>query len=376
MDVIINGLTLLTGIVGGVTSYFLLSLPGKKREERLEKSQAYLNLELASMEVFRYKAEHFHALHWAETGEIEPGHSEGKLEEEADQYFYQCLNLFEVCSRFWHNGVIETSVYVSWVAWFFETLEFSYFRRKWGLEYRDNYTKEIRDIFDFGVNMNWFRRKDYLRRDFYIEVSEICKRSEAARTRHVSLAELEALATELANAPLEPDRSDTSTPTDSALSYRWNEPQDIAPAAAFASATIAQAPEYISHGEIQTGLSQNGNSWAPNLAELYAEDFADPEGRDLLVGRDGEGRVRAILIIGWEQSKRLGYAVIEDMAVDPALRSCGVGGELLGLAEQRIRERDLRWVFLESGLGNERAHAFFERAGFRMTSHVFARHLD
>ena len=160
------------------------------------------------------------------------------------------------------------------------------------------------------------------------------------------------------------------------LSYRWNDPADTADAAAFAGAIIARAPEYISHGEIQTGLSDDGKTWVPDLAERYAADFADPGDRDMVVGRDDQGQVRAFLIVAWEETPRRRFAVIEDMAVDPSLRSQGIGARLLALAEERIRARGVDWVFLESGLGNESAHRFFERAGFHMTSHVFARRLD
>lgn len=165
-------------------------------------------------------------------------------------------------------------------------------------------------------------------------------------------------------------------PVPPALAFRWNDPGDRADAAAFAAAVIALSPAYISHGEIQTGLSPDGRSWARDLADLYRADFADPGNRDMLVGRDAQGAVRALLIIGWERSRRRAFAVIEDMAVDPSLRSRGIGGELLRMAEERISERGIEWVFLESGVGNEGAHGFFERAGFRAISHVFARRLD
>lgn len=159
------------------------------------------------------------------------------------------------------------------------------------------------------------------------------------------------------------------------LSFRWNDPADRLDAAAFAGAVIAQSAAYISHGEIQTGLSDDGETWVPNLAERYAEDFADPGERDMLVGRDGEGRVVAFLIVAWEASARRQFAVIEDMAVDPVLRGQGIGSQLLALAEARIRERGIEWVFLESGLDNEGAHHLFEQAGFRVVSKVFARRL-
>ena len=157
------------------------------------------------------------------------------------------------------------------------------------------------------------------------------------------------------------------------LDYRWNDLADRSAAADFAGRVIGADPAYISHGEIQTGLSPDGASWAPGLGGLYAEDFADPGDRDLLVARDPEGRVRALLIVAWEETPRRKFAVIEDMAVDPAIRSSGVGAKLIELAEARIRERGVEWIFLESGLHNEGAHRFFERHGFRPQSKVFVK---
>ncbi|MCB2067724.1 MAG: GNAT family N-acetyltransferase [Erythrobacter sp.] len=160
------------------------------------------------------------------------------------------------------------------------------------------------------------------------------------------------------------------------VEFRWNHPDDVAPAAAFAGDVIARSAAYISHGEVQTGLSDDGKTWVPNLAELYAQDFADPGDRDMLVGRDGAGRVVAFLIVAWEASSRRAFAVIEDMAVEPDLRGQGLGSRLIALAEQRISERGIEWVFLESGLGNEGAHQLFERAGFAVMSKVFGRRLS
>jgi len=160
------------------------------------------------------------------------------------------------------------------------------------------------------------------------------------------------------------------------FSTRWNDPADVADAATFAGAVIGQSPEYISHGEIQTGLSDDGKHWIDNLAARYAEDFADPGERDMLVARAADGSVCGVLIVAWKDNDPRKFAVIEDMAVDPACRSQGIGQQLMALAEERIRQRGVEWVFLESGLRNEHAHRFFEREGFHPVSHVFARRLE
>ena len=146
-----------------------------ERELRIEKSTAYLRLELASIDVFKYKAAHWEALQWAEHGKKHSDRPEAHLEEEADQFFYQCLNLFEICSRFRNEGIIEPSIYGSWVAWFYEVLESRFFRWKWYEEYCDNYTDELRSIFNFGIDeIDWTDSDDRARRErFYKGVGAI-----------------------------------------------------------------------------------------------------------------------------------------------------------------------------------------------------------
>ena len=59
-----------------------------------------------------------------------------------------------------------------------------------------------------------------------------------------------------------------------------------AEAAAFFARVIGSDSRYISHGEVQCGLSEDGKSWVGDLDARFAEDMAedDPE-RDLLVMR-------------------------------------------------------------------------------------------
>lgn len=159
------------------------------------------------------------------------------------------------------------------------------------------------------------------------------------------------------------------------LTFAWDKsPASAAAAAKFAAAIIGGDPAYISHGEIQTGLSLDTESWSADLAGLYAEDFAElGEDRDLLIARSADGAIAGIAILAWEQSSRRRFAVLEDMVVAPLNRSSGVGRNLIRIVEERVEERGVEWLFLESGLRNERAHKFFEREGFHMTGHVFVK---
>lgn len=364
-QLLISGLTLLTGVGGGVLSYFLLSKPGKEREERLEKSQAYLQLELASIEVFKYKAAHWYSVNWAMTRENPERRQLARMREEADQYFYQCLNLFEIASRFRKEGVIVAEIYASWVAWFFETLEFPYFREQWRTAYRDNYTKEVRAIFDAGLGLGWDAIEDenVLREAFYSKVGDIIECDEIRKWR-IGIPD---------DADAEEHGQRAAFPE---LQFSWDRGAHAREAAEFAARVIGAQPSYISHGEIQCGLTTpDGRHWMHDLTQRFASDFAEPGAREMLIARDGAGAIVGIGILHPMLDGPVRYGVIEDLAVEPAKRGAGIGGRLVELLVERAKQRQCGWLFLESGLGNEEAHRFFLRHGFRAQSKVFSRRL-
>jgi hypothetical protein len=158
---------------------FLLTWLRDRRSIRVEKSAAYLQLETQSSEAFRYAAGHGQEMKPFEP-RVAPKprlNRESKGAEITRQYYFQCLNLFEVCSNFRRKGVIEKEVYASWVAWFHELLDQWYFRELWQAEMRDNYTPDVRAIFDLGVAIYAQHAKagedDLRKREFYKAVSHL-----------------------------------------------------------------------------------------------------------------------------------------------------------------------------------------------------------
>jgi hypothetical protein len=158
---------------------FLLTWFRDQRSIRVEKSTAYLQLEMHSSAAFRYAAENGAAMAPFEP-RVPPKprpSREGKGAEITRQYYYQCLNLFEVCSNFRRKHVIDHAVYASWVAWFHEVLDQWYFRELWQEEMRDNYTLDVRGIFDLGVQIYQSHPKagddELRRREFYKAVSHL-----------------------------------------------------------------------------------------------------------------------------------------------------------------------------------------------------------
>lgn len=160
------------------------------------------------------------------------------------------------------------------------------------------------------------------------------------------------------------------------LSIGWAEDEETVEAARFLASVIALDPAYISHGEIQGGLSPDGRSWADNLQALIEADLKDRGAdRRIALARDEAGTLRAATVVLSVSTSRVRYAVLEDLAVAPECRSQGVGRRLVGFLEDELAARGMRWLFLESGLDNDRAHRFFAGLGYEPVSKTFAKRL-
>jgi|688.fasta_scaffold616336_1 ribosomal protein S18 acetylase RimI-like enzyme len=161
------------------------------------------------------------------------------------------------------------------------------------------------------------------------------------------------------------------------ISFAWIDPHsDTSEIATFLADVIAADAGYISHGEIQTGLSVDGVSWSPALRALMTEDFSDlDDERSIVIARNAENALIGAAVVAWTVTPRVSFATLEDLAVSPEWRKHGVGAKLVDTVEKRALENGARWLFLESGLNNQNAHAFFERGGFEAISKVFVKQL-
>lgn len=144
--------------------------------------------------------------------------------------------------------------------------------------------------------------------------------------------------------------------------------------ARFMARTISLDPSYISHSEIQLGLSPDGHEWASDLeSRLIAEVNSTGSGTWIYVALSTDNAIVAATRVSIHSDNGPLYAVIEDMAVSPDHRSSGLGSKLVATIEADAREHGVAWLFLESGKENVGAHKFFERNGFREISHVYGK---
>jgi len=140
-------------------------------------------------------------------------------------------------------------------------------------------------------------------------------------------------------------------------------------------------PQYMSHGDLMEGRAVEPGRWSDDLATLHARELADlqldggafsqPGVRVALAeGPSGLAGFALVASVAFDTGRPqpLRYARLDDVVVAPGGRSLGTGAALVGWVESRLREVGIPRIFIESGIENTRAHAFFIRNGFAVTS--------
>ena len=131
---------------------------------------------------------------------------------------------------------------------------------------------------------------------------------------------------------------------------------------------------YISHGEVIDGRASDLGTWIPDLLGFMTREF----GTALEPGKDGkqfklacmthEGTVAGLAFLTIETES--GIAILQDLVINSDLRGRRLGTLFLAWLEPRLREMGIRQLFLESGVQNESAYAFFHAQGFKTSSVV------
>ena len=111
-------------------------------------------------------------------------------------------------------------------------------------------------------------------------------------------------------------------------------------------------------------------AWDPVLAAERVRGLIDSDRATVLVADDLSGFCTVALDL---PSVRFGQrAWVEDLAVDPARRSTGIGKELLDAAKEWAVEHGATHLELDSGDGRLDAHRFYEREQPSWTSRCFS----
>jgi GNAT superfamily N-acetyltransferase len=119
----------------------------------------------------------------------------------------------------------------------------------------------------------------------------------------------------------------------------------------------------------------------PSTAEQVVrrlERIAAHGGQHTLVADAGDGRVVGMttLAIRYGINTDAPSARLVSVVVDEDFRSKGVGGRLIAEAERIAREAGCGRIEVTSGSHRERAHRFYERLGYEVTSKRFIKELS
>ncbi|MDO4735707.1 MAG: GNAT family N-acetyltransferase [Bacteroidia bacterium] len=159
---------------------------------------------------------------------------------------------------------------------------------------------------------------------------------------------------------------------------------------------ISNAPEYISHGEIQMGMAKGPGEledqetakevWTDYIlskidrqtVEYDAENF-DPDNLPAAVllytstteQSPDQEQILAFAVLELSEDGASPFGVICDMLVHPSKRGTGLGAQLLEKSKEWFMSMGIDEIYLESGLNNHSAHEFFEKKGFKPISYIF-----
>ncbi len=160
---------------------------------------------------------------------------------------------------------------------------------------------------------------------------------------------------------------------------------DPAQAEAVARLFVAHAdPAYISHSELQFGRAAAPDRWNADLHAKISGEAARaiattirqdaPSGTRLAV-LTASGQLQGFAFVSFTSGSGKPFATIEDLLIAPGARGQGTGRTVVDWICAECRGMGCERLFLESGIGNHRAHHFFEDQGFVQTSIVMMRGL-
>lgn len=144
--------------------------------------------------------------------------------------------------------------------------------------------------------------------------------------------------------------------------------------------------DYISHSELQGPRALSPDEWQNSLQEILQDEIAsrltaaqqstaEGMGQPVLIA-ERDGALTGLSLVTFAKDAPVPFAIVEDLVVDRACRGKGMGKMILEWIANEARKRNIKRLFLESGVRNENAHHFFKDNGFEVCSVVMMRSLS
>jgi GNAT superfamily N-acetyltransferase len=344
--------------------------------------QIYQRLEIESIQLFRFDIQHADLAEyiWStdDPGKQLPEGNQSRERIRLQQYIAQILNLFEMAVRFRRDDIMPVDVFGSWVIWINSlcaSKNFCLYWRHMEPELQLNYIPELRNMINEGLNIHHGKLQADLGNT--TEVGDIV--DENCRTFFAMVAKqlgCKQVGKWLNNAIGETEIGESTH-------IRWADNRDDP--AEFAQFFVDNVQkEYISHGEILDGRAASVNAWSDDIHSILTNQFTRACNREsdesysetrLAVAYNDAGQLVGLGYLGFDKSAGIPLVMLYDLIVRMTSRSKGVGSQLLQWLETQFRSEGIGRIFLESGVGNYRAHGFFESRDFSQVSGTYMKTL-
>lgn len=341
--------TTLAFVFGGIF-YCVDWRKDRARDRKTANSALYQTLELASIELFRFEADHPKVIAplWEKDA---PLPVEGTAEfVAAMNYLCQNLNLFEMAIRFYRNGVFENDIFRSWQTWVFAVAHAPGFPRLWKAVEND-YVQILQNVMNTAheaASLDAFK-------------DEIQKMFAPKTKRKLDCCKQRACCCKNNAAPN--------------ITFQWaTDKNQAAACAAFFCANVNQS--YISHSEVLCGRAIDAHTWSPNLQQIVTNEIASAspatletgKGKAVLTAWDKNICVGLLIVSADTGPTGIPYATLDDIVVDKNYRHAHIAQRMCQMAEETLKRLHITQFLLESGKDNAAAHHALERLGFAQIS--------
>lgn len=151
----LDSIASIVGIVSAAMAIIISNRHQAQKEQQASCDQIYQQLEIESINLFRFEIEHVELARITWDNEVTTFEELQKDKSKAYQvlqHICQVLNLFEMAVRFKRDGIVHEDVFSSWEAWICDLCKSEIFLRYWYLEgVRDNYIALFQHIVDDGL---------------------------------------------------------------------------------------------------------------------------------------------------------------------------------------------------------------------------------
>jgi len=365
----------MAGVFVATATFIIAQAVQRARDRKIARRDVYQKLELASIELFRFEADHLELIRPVWEDET-PMPRKGTAEYMATMnYVCQVLNLFELAIKFRKDNTMPADIFGSWVAWFYLLLRAPGFPEIWE-DSKWNYLPQLRSIMDGGLRIAAIEPDPVVQESRFYEYVSHLLQCDVVKD-WTGKAE---------NNPLDDfwksglKARKTNPMTDAKqINIKWV--SETAAAGKLAKLFITNAgKQYISHGELQEGRAVHTKEWAPDLEARLTSEFEaairnTPFSESNIIGAYQHNTLVGFILMEYTQAPTQIFATMADIIVDKAYRNSKVGEKLIHWAVQELKAHGIHDLYAESNVSNEVAHAFLHKMGFKTISKVFRKEI-